>query len=68
MMRLVFLAPTASSYSLFSGIAAQATIGFILLVLSVLGMIWLTGKIFRVGILMYGKRATLPEIIRWVKY
>jgi len=68
MMRVVFLAPTASSYSIFSGIAAQATLGFILLVAAVIGMIWLTGKIFRVGILMYGKRATLPEIIRWVKY
>jgi len=68
MMRVVFLAPTASSYSLLGGIALQATIGFILLVLTVIGMIWLTGKIFRVGILMYGKRATLPEIVRWVKY
>lgn len=68
MMRVIFIAPTLSSYSLFSGIAAQASIGFILLVITILGIIWLTSKIFRVGILMYGKRATLPEIIRWVKY
>jgi ABC-2 type transport system permease protein len=25
-------------------------------------------RIYRVGILMYGKRPTLPEIIKWVKY
>lgn len=27
----------------------------------------IAGRIFRVGILMYGKRATLPEIIRWIR-
>jgi ABC-2 type transport system permease protein len=27
---------------------------------------WLASRIYRVGILMYGKRATLPEIVRWV--
>jgi ABC-2 type transport system permease protein len=30
-------------------------------------MIWISSKIFRVGILMYGKRPTLPEIARWFK-
>lgn len=28
---------------------------------------WLASRIYRVGILMYGKRATLPEIVRWVR-
>jgi ABC-2 type transport system permease protein len=28
---------------------------------------WITAKIFRVGILSYGKRPTLPELWRWVK-
>ncbi len=28
---------------------------------------WLAARIYRVGILMYGKRATLPEIARWVR-
>lgn len=31
------------------------------------GMFWLTAKIFRVGILSYGKRPTIPELWRWVK-
>ncbi len=31
------------------------------------GMLWLTGKIFRVGILSYGKRPTIPELWRWLK-
>ncbi len=67
-MRLVFVAPTLESYSLLSGILAQASIGFIVVVLTTLGMIWLTAKIFRIGILMYGKRPTFPEIVKWVKY
>jgi ABC-2 type transport system permease protein len=29
---------------------------------------WIGGKIYRVGILMYGKRPTLPELIKWLRY
>lgn len=29
---------------------------------------WLAGRIYRVGILMYGKKPTVPEILRWVRY
>ncbi len=68
MMRVIFLAPSLSEVSLFSGIIGEATLGFIIVLLTVVGMIWLTAKVFRIGILMYGKRPTLPEIIRWVKY
>ncbi len=68
MMRVIFLAPTLTEYSLFSGIVGEATLGFIIVCLTVVGMIWLTSKIFRIGILMYGKRPTLPEIIKWVRY
>jgi ABC-2 type transport system permease protein len=28
---------------------------------------WVTAKIFRVGILSYGKRPTIPELWRWIK-
>nr|MDP9122241.1 ABC transporter permease [Acidobacteriota bacterium] len=31
-------------------------------------MVWLCARIYRVGILMYGKKPTLPEIWRWVRY
>jgi ABC-2 type transport system permease protein len=35
---------------------------------SLYGLVWLTSRIYRVGILMYGKRPTLPEILKWIRY
>ena len=35
---------------------------------TVLAMLWLTARIYRVGMLMYGKRATIPEVLRWIKH
>ncbi|HXG58762.1 MAG TPA: ABC transporter permease [Thermoanaerobaculia bacterium] len=36
-------------------------------VLTIAGFFWVTAKIFRVGILSYGKRPTIPELWRWLK-
>jgi ABC-2 type transport system permease protein len=38
-----------------------------LLLAGVLAVAWLAGRIYRVGILMQGKRPTLPELWRWVR-
>jgi len=35
---------------------------------SALLLTWLSGKIYRVGILMYGKKPTLREMLRWVRF
>lgn len=37
------------------------------LILSVWGMMWVAGKIFRTAILVYGKRPTLSELYRWLR-
>ncbi|MGH9869020.1 MAG: ABC transporter permease [Candidatus Polarisedimenticolia bacterium] len=34
---------------------------------TIVGTIWLAARIYRVGVLMYGKRPTLPEIVRWAR-
>jgi ABC-2 type transport system permease protein len=31
-------------------------------------VLWVAARLYRVGILMYGKRATLPEMVRWLRY
>lgn len=46
----------------------EILLSFAVLILSITLMIYLVGKIFRVGILMYGKRPTLPEVLRWIRY
>ena len=43
-----------------------AAIGLCLL--TIWGLAWLGAKIFRVGMLMYGKKPTLGEMLRWVRY
>ena len=43
-----------------------ASIG--LLVVSIWGTLEISSRLYRVGILMYGKRATLPELLRWLRY
>jgi ABC-2 type transport system permease protein len=46
----------------------QIVLCIVILILSTIGMAWLAGRIYRVGILMYGKKPTLPEIMRWIRY
>src|SRR5215217_8691217 len=44
-------------------IALSLVIGFS----TVLGIMWIASRIYRVGMLMYGKRASIPEAIRWAR-
>jgi len=39
----------------------------VILIISSIIMMWAAGKIFRVAVLSYGKRPTLPELYRWVR-
>lgn len=38
-----------------------------LLMISTVGFMWAAGKIFRIAILVYGKRPTIPELVRWIR-
>lgn len=73
------LAVFASLFPLFSPIIMPARLAFdppwwqiVLSVLLLLGtvwfFIWLTSRIYRVGILMYGKKGTIREIVKWLRY
>lgn len=46
----------------------QQIISVVILFLTFFGTVWFAAKIYRVGILMYGKKATYKEIFKWLKY
>jgi ABC-2 type transport system permease protein len=68
------LCPLTSPYVMISrmGMAVvplwQLAASVILLILSIWATLWFSSRLYRVGILMYGKRATLPELVRWLRY
>jgi len=46
----------------------QIVLSLAICVATTLGVIQVSAKIYRVGILMYGKRPSLVELLRWLKY
>lgn len=73
------LAVWASIFPLFSPIVMPARLAFdvpwwqialslVLLMATVVFFVWLSGRIYRVGILMYGKKVTLKELGKWMFY
>ncbi|HYM21154.1 MAG TPA: ABC transporter permease [Candidatus Kapabacteria bacterium] len=46
----------------------QILLSFVLMGATFFGVLWFASKIYRTGILMYGKKFTLREIVRWVRY
>ena len=46
----------------------QIALSLFLLIATIAGILVLCSRIYRVGILIYGKRPTLPEILKWLKY
>ncbi len=46
----------------------QIVISVLILILTFVGMTWVAGKIYRTGILMYGKKVTYKELWKWVRY
>jgi ABC-2 type transport system permease protein len=46
----------------------QIALSISILVLSFIGTTWMAGKIYRTGILMYGKKTSWKEMWKWLKY
>jgi ABC-2 type transport system permease protein len=60
MFARIALDPTISTW--------QIVLSLVLLAATTYGLLVLCGRIYRVGILMYGKKPTMPEIVKWIKY
>lgn len=45
----------------------EVSLSFLILVGSFIGSIWVASRIYRVGILMYGKKASFADLIRWAR-
>ncbi|HCR05014.1 MAG TPA: hypothetical protein DIU18_07485 [Gemmatimonadetes bacterium] len=45
----------------------QVALSVALMVLTLVGVTWIAGRIYQVGILMTGKRLTLTELMRWLR-
>jgi ABC-2 type transport system permease protein len=67
MTRVCATVPTVEGNPLLAPIMGEALVGLLLISLAMVATIWVTAKVFRVGILMYGKRPTLPEIVKWIR-
>jgi ABC-2 type transport system permease protein len=39
-----------------------------LMTATIAGILSLSARIYRIGILMYGKKPSVPEIVRWMRY
>lgn len=46
----------------------QIILSMTILLATILGTIWIAGKIYRTGILMYGKKVNFKEIVKWLFY
>jgi ABC-2 type transport system permease protein len=46
----------------------QIMLSMTILLATILGTIWIAGKIYRTGILMYGKKVNFKEIVKWLFY
>ena len=57
-LRIVVLTPPAW----------QIALSFVLVSLAIAAVLWFSARVYRVGILMYGKKPTFPELMKWVRH
>jgi ABC-2 type transport system permease protein len=71
---LVSLVPLWTPLIMFTRMAVghppawQVVLSVVDLVAAIYAMMWIASRVYRVGILMYGKRPTIKEILRWMQY
>ncbi len=69
MSMIPFTSPIAMVIRLPFGVPAwQLGLSIFLLILGFLGTVWVAARIYRVGVLMYGKKVTYRELSKWMFY
>lgn len=64
-----FTSPMVMMSRIPAGIDAwQPWVSVVVLYASFLIMVWFAGKIYRIGIFMYGKKPNVKELIKWARY
>lgn len=64
-----FTSPVVMMARIPFGIPAwQIVVSVAVLYASFFALVWLSAKIYRVGIFMYGKKPSIAELIRWARY
>ena len=64
-----FTSPIVMMGRIPSGIPTwEIVLSIVLLYATFIVMVWLAGKIYRVGIFMHGKKPTFKELYKWLKY
>lgn len=64
-----FTSPMVMMARIPSGVpAGEIILSLAILYASIVLIVWFTAKIYRVGIFMYGKKPTVKELIKWVRY
>ncbi len=46
----------------------QSLGSIVFMIVTFLALMWMSGKIYRVGVLMYGKKVSIAEVVRWLRY
>ena len=46
----------------------EVALSMSLMVLAYFGVVWIAGRVYRIGILMYGKKPNWKEMIKWIRY
>ena len=69
MSMIPFTSPMVMMARIPAGIPTwEIIVSFAILTVSIYAMIWMAAKIYRVGIFMYGKKPTIKEMIKWIRY
>jgi ABC-2 type transport system permease protein len=64
-----FFAPITMPVRIFAEMPPfwQIALSILINAATIAGLVWLASRVYRIGMLMYGKRATIPEVWKWIR-